>query len=84
MPQIAYGETMEVSSGVECSLDRYPVGVVASIAPFNFPNMVPNWTIPNAIALGNTIILKPSEQVPLSAMRIANLFISGYNHNPGA
>jgi malonate-semialdehyde dehydrogenase (acetylating)/methylmalonate-semialdehyde dehydrogenase len=47
--------------------------VVASITPFNFPNMVPNWTIPNAIALGNTMILKPSEQVPLSANRIAEL-----------
>jgi malonate-semialdehyde dehydrogenase (acetylating)/methylmalonate-semialdehyde dehydrogenase len=47
--------------------------VVASIAPFNFPNMVPHWTIPNAIALGNAMILKPSEFVPLSATRIAAL-----------
>src|SRR5256885_11367160 len=39
----------------------------------NFPNMVPNWTIPNAIALGNCMILKPSEQAPLSAGRIAEL-----------
>src|SRR5205823_1903030 len=49
------------------------VGVVASITPFNFPNMVPNWTIPNAIALGNCMVLKPSEQVPLSSGRIAEL-----------
>ena len=64
---------LEVSRGVECRVERYPVGVVASITPFNFPNMVPNWTIPNAIALGNCMILKPSEQVPLSAGRIAEL-----------
>jgi malonate-semialdehyde dehydrogenase (acetylating) / methylmalonate-semialdehyde dehydrogenase len=73
LPQIVAGEVLEVSRGVECRVERYPVGVVASIAPFNFPNMVPNWTIPNAIALGNTMILKPSEQVPLSAARIADL-----------
>ncbi|HUP65163.1 MAG TPA: CoA-acylating methylmalonate-semialdehyde dehydrogenase [Thermoanaerobaculia bacterium] len=73
LPQLTAGEVMEVSKGVECRLERYPVGVVASIAPFNFPNMVPHWTIPNALALGNCMILKPSEQVPISAMRIAEL-----------
>jgi malonate-semialdehyde dehydrogenase (acetylating)/methylmalonate-semialdehyde dehydrogenase len=73
MPQLASGEIMEVSRGVECRIDRHPVGVVASITPFNFPNMVPNWTIPNALVLGNTMILKPSEFVPLSSLRIAEL-----------
>src|ERR1700687_4297202 len=73
LPQITPGEVLEVSRGVECRIERFPVGVVASITPFNFPNMVPNWTIPNAIALGNCMILKPSEQVPLSAGRIAEL-----------
>ncbi|MBX2990149.1 MAG: CoA-acylating methylmalonate-semialdehyde dehydrogenase [Bacteroidetes bacterium] len=73
MPQLVSGEILEVSKGVECRIDRYPVGVVASITPFNFPNMVPNWTIPNALVLGNTIILKPSELVPLSSIRIAEL-----------
>src|SRR5437763_6922675 len=73
LPQITAGEVLEVSRGVECRVERFPVGVVASITPFNFPNMVPNWTIPNAIALGNTMILKPSEQVPISAGRIAEL-----------
>ncbi|MEO7084241.1 MAG: CoA-acylating methylmalonate-semialdehyde dehydrogenase [Gemmatimonadaceae bacterium] len=73
LPQIAPGEVLEVSRGVECRIERYPVGIVASISPFNFPNMVPNWTIPNAIALGNCMILKPSELVPLSAGRIAEL-----------
>src|SRR5664280_1279608 len=73
MSQIISGEVLEVSKGVECHLERFPLGVVASITPFNFPNMVPNWTIPNALVLGNTMLLKPSEQVPLSANRIAEL-----------
>jgi len=73
MPELSAGEVLEVSRGVECRLERYPLGVVASINPFNFPSMVPHWTIPNAIALGNTYILKPSELVPLSAGRIAEL-----------
>ena len=73
LPQLATGEILEVSTGVECRTERLPVGIVASIAPFNFPSMVPHWTIPNAIALGNCMILKPSELVPLSAGRIATL-----------
>jgi malonate-semialdehyde dehydrogenase (acetylating)/methylmalonate-semialdehyde dehydrogenase len=73
LPQIVTGEVLEVSRGVECRTDRYPVGVVASIVPFNFPSMVPHWTIPNALALGNCMVLKPSELVPLSAGRIAEL-----------
>src|SRR5512140_335936 len=73
LPQIVTGQVLEVSRGVECRVERYPAGIVASIAPFNFPNMVPNWTIPNAIALGNCMILKPSEMVPLSSNKIADL-----------
>lgn len=73
MPQLVAGEIMEVSKGVECRTERFPVGVVASIVPFNFPAMVPNWTIPNALVLGNTMIMKPSELVPLSCMRLAEL-----------
>jgi len=73
LPQLIPGEIMEVSKGVECRTEHEPLGIVASITPFNFPNMVPNWTIPNAIALGNCMILKPSEHVPLSVMRLAEL-----------
>jgi len=73
LPQLVTGEILEVSRGVECRTEHVPLGVVASIVPFNFPSMVPNWTIPNAIALGNCMILKPSEKVPLSAGRIAEL-----------
>lgn len=73
LPQLVQGEFLEVSKGVEARAERKPLGVVASIAPFNFPNMVPHWTIPNALVLGNCLILKPSEKVPLSAVRIAEL-----------
>ncbi len=73
LPQLVQGEILEVSPGVECRVERKPVGVVASIAPFNFPHMVPHWTLPNAIALGNCMIMKPSEIVPISANRIAEM-----------
>lgn len=73
LPQLIQGEILEVSKGVECRTEHSALGVVASIVPFNFPSMVPNWTIPNAITLGNTMILKTSELVPLSALRIAEL-----------
>jgi len=73
LPQLIAGEVLEVSRGVECRLERVPLGVVAAINPFNFPSMVPHWTIPNAIALGNCFIMKPSERVPLSSARIAEL-----------
>ncbi|RYZ18850.1 MAG: aldehyde dehydrogenase family protein, partial [Sphingobacteriales bacterium] len=73
LPQLITGEILEVSKGVECRTEYVAIGVVASIVPFNFPAMVPNWTIPNAIALGNCMILKPSEKVPLSSLRLARL-----------
>lgn len=73
LPQLITGELLEVSRGIECRAEYIPLGVVASIVPFNFPSMVPCWTIPNAIALGNCMIMKPSEKVPLSVGRIAEL-----------
>ena len=73
MPQLVAGEVLEVSRGVECRTEHFPLGVVASIVPFNFPLMVPNWTMPNALVLGNTMIMKPSELVPLSCLRMAEL-----------
>jgi len=73
LPQLVTGELLEVSKGIECRTENVPLGVVASIVPFNFPSMVPNWTIPNAIALGNCMIIKPSEKVPLSCGRLAQL-----------
>ncbi|MEK2688135.1 CoA-acylating methylmalonate-semialdehyde dehydrogenase [Bdellovibrio sp. GT3] len=65
------GGKLEVSRGVSCEYRRMPVGVVASITPFNFPAMVPFWTIPTALALGNAYIWKPSEKTPLTSMKIA-------------
>lgn len=73
LPQLVTGEILEVSKGVECRTEHVALGVVASIVPFNFPAMVPNWTIPNALALGNCMIIKPSEKVPLTLGRIAAL-----------
>jgi malonate-semialdehyde dehydrogenase (acetylating)/methylmalonate-semialdehyde dehydrogenase len=73
LPQLITGELLEVRKGIECRTEYVPLGVVASIVPFNFPSMVPNWTIPNAITLGNCMVIKPSEKVPLSVGRIAEL-----------
>ncbi|MBT5855471.1 CoA-acylating methylmalonate-semialdehyde dehydrogenase, partial [bacterium] len=73
MPQIATGETLEVSRGVTCRDQLEAVGVVACITPFNFPCMVPNWTISIALVLGNAMILKPSEKVPLTALKNAEI-----------
>jgi len=73
LPQLVTGEVLEVSKGVECRTEHVPLGVIASIVPFNFPSMVPNWTLPNAIALGNCMVIKPSEKVPLSVGRLAML-----------
>ncbi|MFC1561437.1 CoA-acylating methylmalonate-semialdehyde dehydrogenase [candidate division KSB1 bacterium] len=74
LPHTIGGPNLEVSDGIECKMVRVPLGVTASITPFNFPVMVPMWSIPLTIGCGNTFILKPSEQVPLSAFRLAELF----------
>lgn len=69
------GETMEnVARNVDTHSWTQPLGVCAGITPFNFPAMIPLWMFPMAIACGNTFVLKPSEQVPLTAMRLAELF----------
>ena len=65
------GGKMEVSRGVTCEYRREPLGVVANITPFNFPAMVPMWTIPIVIALGNSYVWKPSEKTPLTSLKIA-------------
>ncbi|WP_447474210.1 CoA-acylating methylmalonate-semialdehyde dehydrogenase [Vibrio harveyi] len=69
------GETVE---NVATDIDSYsliqPLGVCCGITPFNFPAMIPLWMFPIAIASGNTFVLKPSEQVPLTSVRLAELF----------
>ncbi len=70
LPAIEQGGLLEVSRGVDCFTRRYPLGVAAGITPFNFPAMVPLWMVPLAIATGNTFLLKPSEQTPLTADKL--------------
>ena len=71
---LAQGEQLDVSRGINCEVTHEPVGVCAGIVPFNFPTMVPLWMLPQALAAGNTFILKPSEQVPYGSMRLAEIF----------
>lgn len=66
------GGKVEVSRGVYCEYRREALGVIANVTPFNFPAMVPMWTIPIALALGNAYVWKPSEKTPLTALKIAN------------
>ena len=75
LPSLGQGGKLEVSRGVDCFTRRYPLGVCAGITPFNFPAMVPLWMYPLAIAAGNTFLLKPSEQVPLTSVRMGELLL---------
>ena len=60
----------DISRGIDCIAERHPMGVFGCIAPFNFPAMVPFWFLPYALVTGNTFVLKPSEQVPMTQTRI--------------
>ncbi|MEX0887698.1 MAG: CoA-acylating methylmalonate-semialdehyde dehydrogenase [Phycisphaeraceae bacterium] len=74
MPHLIKGESLpQVASHIDGVTTREPIGVCAGITPFNFPAMVPMWMFPLAIACGNCFILKPSEKVPLTANRLAEL-----------
>ena len=74
MPSLMMGNHFEdIAKGIDCSAVRRPLGVFAGIAPFNFPAMVPFWFWPFAVASGNTYVLKASERVPLTAIRIFDL-----------
>ncbi len=75
MPSLIMGQSLDnVAKGIDCQTIRQPLGVCAGITPFNFPAMVPMWMYPFAIACGNAFILKPSEKVPLTPTRTAELF----------
>ncbi len=75
IPQLLKGDnSTQVSTGIDLTSVREPLGVVGCITPFNFPAMVPLWMIPIAIACGNTVVLKPSEKDPSTANRLAELF----------
>jgi malonate-semialdehyde dehydrogenase (acetylating)/methylmalonate-semialdehyde dehydrogenase len=74
VPALLMGETIEnVARGIDCEAVRHPLGVCAGITPFNFPAMVPMWMFPVALVCGNAFVLKPSEKVPLTAVRLAGL-----------
>jgi malonate-semialdehyde dehydrogenase (acetylating)/methylmalonate-semialdehyde dehydrogenase len=76
IPHMLRGEVVpQVAEQIDGVTTREPIGVCAGIAPFNFPAMVPMWMYPLAIACGNTFVLKPSEKVPLTAVRLAELFL---------
>ncbi|HKD16338.1 MAG TPA: CoA-acylating methylmalonate-semialdehyde dehydrogenase [Thermoanaerobaculia bacterium] len=73
-PSLMMGYGLEnIAAGIDCNVIRQPLGVCAAIAPFNFPAMVPLWFLPFAIGTGNTFVLKPSEQVPMTQGRITRL-----------
>jgi malonate-semialdehyde dehydrogenase (acetylating) / methylmalonate-semialdehyde dehydrogenase len=75
-PSLLMGELLpNIARGIDGELARYPLGVCVGITPFNFPAMIPLWMFPLALVCGNTFVLKPSERVPLTAIRLAELLI---------
>ncbi len=76
IPTLLMGDTLEdVASGIDCETIRQPLGVFAGITPYNFPVMIPLWFWPYAVATGNTFVLKPSEQDPLTHQKVVELAI---------
>ena len=76
MPTLMMGDTLEdIARGVDCETVRQPIGVFAVITPYNFPVMIPLWFWPYAVAAGNTVVLKPSEQDPLTHQRVVELAV---------
>ena len=74
IPMLMQGYNLEdIARGIDEMMIRQPVGVIAIIAPFNFPGMIPFWFLPYAIACGNTCIVKPSEKVPLTLQKVFEL-----------
>jgi malonate-semialdehyde dehydrogenase (acetylating) / methylmalonate-semialdehyde dehydrogenase len=74
IPSLMQGYNLEnVASGIDEIMIRQPLGVVGIITPFNFPGMIPLWFLPYAIACGNTVVIKPSEKVPRTLLRISEL-----------
>ncbi len=74
MPALMMGDALEdIARGVDCQTVRRPIGVFAVVTPYNFPVMIPLWFWPYAVAAGNTVVLKPSEQDPLTHQRVVEL-----------
>lgn len=73
-PTLLTGELLQnMARGIDGELARHPLGVCVGITPFNFPAMIPLWMFPLALVCGNTFVLKPSERVPLTAIRLTEL-----------
>ncbi len=76
IPSLFMGQALSnIATDVDSDVQRHPVGVCVGITPYNFPAMVPMWMFPIALVCGNTFILKPSEKVPLTAMRLGELLM---------
>ena len=76
IPTLMMGETLEdIAPGIDCETIRQPLGVFGIVTPYNFPVMIPLWFWPYAVATGNTVVLKPSEQDPLTHQRIVDLAV---------
>ncbi len=76
IPTLMMGDTLEdVARGIDCETIRQPLGVFAGITPYNFPVMIPLWFWPYAVATGNTFVLKPSEQDPLTHQKVVELAV---------
>ncbi len=74
IPTLLMGDTLEdIARGIDCEMFRQPLGVFSVISPYNFPVMIPLWFWPYAVATGNTVVLKPSEQDPLTHQKIIEL-----------
>lgn len=74
LPSLLQGETLQgIGTGVDCHSYRFPLGVTAGIAPFNFPAMIPLWMFPYSVTCGNTCLMKPSERVPLTTIELWKL-----------
>src|ERR1043166_4664374 len=74
IPLLMQGYNAEdIARGIDETMIRQPLGVVGVITPFNFPAMIPLWFLPYAIACGNTVVFKPSEKVPTTAVRLVRL-----------
>ena len=76
VPNLLMGDTLpNIATDVDAETVRHPVGVCVGITPYNFPSMVPLWMFPVALVCGNTFVLKPSEKVPLSSVRLGELLM---------
>ncbi len=77
IPELLKGESLEnIARGIDCHTIRQPLGVCVGISPYNFPALMPMTMYPLAIACGNTFVLKPSEKVPLTAIRLIELLVA--------